>query len=453
MKYIGPFLRINSMTPENISNQLLYFSRESLKHIALNSRCGITTSLKDLKIKSTPNTDINIFKENSPLLCVYKKAHDKIIKGKYGPYWDDSSFKKELTVSGNVYMTLSLLKLADYYYQFEKLDKNLYSLGVLYSHMAKAQLDFYLKYLRNDDGMFVNKKYTGSNGSNLAFEIKDDKYKVSDQCMLMAAYYKYSIDPNSHDAEQFKSFSKDILNMFTTYKDELYELPSEEMYKFIMGLNIYYEASRDTNAELLLIDLMDWAIDDFYTQENSHSNDISEYSLLLINIDMFNKNMNSEFFLKEKELLLEKLSLSYDDNIGIFIKKQDKKEISYYGEDFVSYIAAIYSFKDDSKISNKIVNVYRKGLISSGIIGSWPDPPALNNLERYRDFTQKSEDLISEDNFKQNSIPTPEASSIAPIFYKSVKFKTKKYQFTDIKNSFNADNSIYPIFLCLFCLN
>ena len=194
MKYIGPFLRINSMTPENISNQLLYFSRESLKHIALNSRCGITTSLKDLKIKSTPNTDINIFKENSPLLCVYKKAHDKIIKGKYGPYWDDSSFKKELTVSGNVYMTLSLLKLADYYYQFEKLDKNLYSLGVLYSHMAKAQLDFYLKYLRNDDGMFVNKKYTGSNGSNLAFEIKDDKYKVSDQCMLMAAYYKYSIE-------------------------------------------------------------------------------------------------------------------------------------------------------------------------------------------------------------------------------------------------------------------
>ncbi|MDY5099641.1 hypothetical protein [Clostridium sp.] len=453
MKYIGPFLRINSITPENVSNQLSYFSRESLKHIVLNSRCGITTSLKDLKIKSTPNIDINIFKENSPLLCVYKKAHDKILKGKYGPYWDDSSFKKELTVSGNVYMTLSLLKLADYYYQFEKLDKNLYSLGVLYSHMAKAQLDFYLKYLRNDDGMFVNKKYTGSNGGSLAFEIKDESYKVSDQCMLMSAYYKYSTDPNAQDMDQYKSFSNDILNMFINYKEELYDLPSEEMYKFLLGLNIYYEASHDTDAELLLVDLMDLAVENFYNQENNHSNDINLYSLLLIDIDMFNKNMNSEFFHKEKELLLEKLSLSYDDNIGIFIKKQDKKEISYYGEDFISYIAAIYSFKDEPRISNKIVNVYKKGLISSGIIGSWPAPPPLNDLERYRGFTQKSEDLIGEENFKQNSLPTPETSSIAPIFYKSVKFTTKKQQFTDIKNSFNADNSIYPIFLCLFCLN
>lgn len=453
MKYIGSFLRINSLTPENVSSQLTYFSRESLKHIVLNSRCGITTSLKNLKIKPTPNIDINIFKDNSPLLCVYKKAHDEIIKGKYGPYWDDSSFKKELTVSGNVYMTLSLLKQAEYYYKFEKLDKSLYSLGVLYSHMAKAQLDFYLKYLRNDDGMFVNKKYTDSSGNNLTFELKDDKYKVSDQCMLMATYYKYSKDPNADDSDKYKSFSNEILNMFINYKDELYDLSSEDMYKFLLGLNIYYEASHDDTAKLLLIDLMDLSMEDFYTQENNHSNDIDLYSLLLININMFNKNMNSEFFYKEKELLLDKLNLSYDDSIGIFIKKQDKKEISYCGEDFISYIAALYSFKDDPEISNKIINVYKKGIITSGIIGSWPDPPPLNGLERYRGFTQKSEDLIGEENFKQNSIPTPESSSIAPIFYKSVKFVTKKQQFKDIKNSFNADNSIYPIFLCLFCLS
>ncbi len=453
MKYIGPFLRINSLTPTNVANQLLYFSRESLKHIALYSKCGITTSLRDLKVHSSPNIDINIFKENSPLLCLYKKANDNLIKDKYGLYWDDSSFKKEINISGNAYMTLSLLNLCDYYYSFEEVDKKLYTIGYLYSSMAKNQLDFYLKYLRNDDGIFVDKKHLSSSEGDIKFEYKDTPYKVCDQCFLMVAYYKYYLDINARDGEQYKNFANDIFNMFLNYKEELYDLSLEELCDFITGLNMFYFYSKDSRAQDLILDLMDLSLENLYSEEYGNSNSPKEYALLLINMYMFNKNLNLNLFEEEKEFLLEKLNSCYDENTGIFLKKKDKKEVSYYGVDVLGPILALYLYNEEDIFSNKIVNGYKKGIISSGIIGSWPDTPSLNSVERYKNFSLKSEDLLDEANFRQSVIPCPETALIAPIFYKAITFSNKKQQFKGVKTSFDCEKSLYPVALCSFILS
>ena len=73
MKYIGPFLRINTLDKSNIENQLLHLSKETLKYLVLESKCGITLPIKELKIKTAPNIDINTISSFSPLLCIYKK--------------------------------------------------------------------------------------------------------------------------------------------------------------------------------------------------------------------------------------------------------------------------------------------------------------------------------------------------------------------------------------------
>ncbi|MTK12562.1 MAG: hypothetical protein F8N39_10895, partial [Clostridiaceae bacterium] len=62
MKYIGPFLRINKLKKENVEHQLFYLAKESLKQITLYSKCGVYTSLKELKVKNISNFDINTFK-------------------------------------------------------------------------------------------------------------------------------------------------------------------------------------------------------------------------------------------------------------------------------------------------------------------------------------------------------------------------------------------------------
>ncbi len=54
-------------------------------------------------------------------------------------------------------MVLSLLQLIEYYEQFKDKDKNLYSYTKLYNKLCKKQLEFFATYLRNEEGVFVNK--------------------------------------------------------------------------------------------------------------------------------------------------------------------------------------------------------------------------------------------------------------------------------------------------------
>jgi hypothetical protein len=97
-----------------------------------------------------------------------------------------------------------------------------YTYGILYGEICRRQLDFYATYLRNQEGVFIDKKQIDSDYSKeLLFEKGDKKFKFSDQALLMEAYYKYSCLFTDRVSEDYKQFSLDIFQMFLDFREEL----------------------------------------------------------------------------------------------------------------------------------------------------------------------------------------------------------------------------------------
>lgn len=456
LKYIGPFLRINTLSKDNIEKQLLYFTRESLKHIVLNSRCGITANLSDFKTKNIPNFDISTFKKNSPLLCVFRKANPKLSEEHSN--WDEDTFKKEINIGSNAFMTMSLLDYSSYYEKFKDIDNSLYSIGKLYSMLARKQLDFYSAYLRNSEGVFVDKK-DESDGitGEFKFEEKDSKFKYSDQAYLMCAFYKAGCMPDNKDAEAYKSFSLDILDMFHNYKDEIYSLSYEETNKLCLAFNIFCYYSENDEAKLLLMDLCDLLIDKYEDKSEIPVGDRIEHEcILFINLMLAYKNTS---VMKFKDLALkvfDNIYGIYNSDKGIFIKESDKKEVDYSCEEIVLYILCNFIEVEEPEFrqnSSLLTNIYKHQFVNSGIVLSWPDTPNLDNPERYRDYSLKSEDLLEEQNFRMSAVATPEAVQIAPILTKSIKYNNKKGIFSQSKATFDSTKVMPSLFLTNFILN
>ena len=176
LKYIGPFFRMNSLSQEEINAQLFYLSKEAVKTIVLESKCGLVSSIKNFKNLS-PSFDINTMNNFSPLLCVYRKASPNFIHSKNSNGFDEDSFKKEINPSTNALMTLCLLELLDYYRCFENIERSTYSIYEIYNSLTKEQLQFYSENLRNSEGVFADKKNMFENNSkNYNLVDKDKKF-------------------------------------------------------------------------------------------------------------------------------------------------------------------------------------------------------------------------------------------------------------------------------------
>ena len=152
LRYIGPFFRMNSLSEKEINGQLFYLSKEAVKTIVLQSKCGLVSKIR--KNKSSSSIDISTNSNFSPLLCVYRKSSSNFIHSKNSNGFDEDTFKKEINPSTNALMTLCLLELLDYYRSFENIDSNNYDLYTVYNTLAKEQLKFYSSNLRNGEGVF-----------------------------------------------------------------------------------------------------------------------------------------------------------------------------------------------------------------------------------------------------------------------------------------------------------
>jgi hypothetical protein len=447
---------MNTLSRENIEQQLLYYSKESLKHILLSSKCGIPLTTNDFRTKNIPNFDISIFKKNSPLLCIYKKANPKLINENNSYRWDDSTFKKEININSNAFMTLSIIELISYYDLFRHNDTKLYSTGRIYNMLAKKQLDFYSSHLRNIEGVFVDKKDCSDNlRDNLVFEDKDKKFKFSDQALLMAAFYKISLLPDNKDSEAYKTFALDILKMFIEYKNELYTLSFEELNKLCLAINIFYDYSDHPEAKTILIDLCDLLMEKWNEKALNNIEYSVEYNCMMyINLHLAYKKTNLimlKDFLDDLYIDLEKL---YDNDKGIFIKKTDKKDIDFSCQEIMMYVlcmtvhSKVYDYDNLSILSN----VFKRQLINSGIVLCWPDAPSLDNAERYSNFSLKTEDMLEDHHFRLPTIPTPESSELAPILIKNVQYNIKKEVFSAGKTTFDSTKNMHLLFLVIYLL-
>jgi hypothetical protein len=444
---------MTTLTQENIEKHLFHYAKESFRHIILNSGCGITTSTNDLKLKNISNLDLSIMKKATPLLCIYKKSNPKLIHEDHQVKWDSSTFKKEIPICSNAYMALCLIELSHYYEIFKDKDNKLYSLGKVYASLAKNQLDFYSSNLRNEEGVFVDKKDSSDSiTGEFKFDEKEKKFKYSDQALLMCAYYRLAHLHDLKTSEDYEEFALDILNMFINFKEELYSLSFEELNKLCFAFNIFYSCSKNQNAKLLLIDICDLLMEKMKESFEEYRDKVEYLSLLHINFTLAKNNTGIYKLDDCTNRLYDVLTKMYDGDKGVFLKANDKSTMDFSSSDIVLYLSSmiLHSKYTSTEESVLISNVYKRQLISSGIVLSWPEPPSISSAEKYANYSLHSEDLLEDSCFKLPTIATSENKELAPILIKSVEYNKKKETFSQSKLTFDSTKNMPLIFLLIY---
>lgn len=455
MKYIGPFLKMNKLSNEDICGQLFHLSKEAVKTISLNSKCGITFSFRSSK-KSHTHNDINISKDFSPLICIYKKASPLFLHNKTNYGFDDTSFKKEILPKTNALMTLCILELYDYYDNYKSNSKSILSIQNVYKILCEKQLNFYSQNLRNSDGMFIERKNSTTNTLK-RYSLSDHYKKVTleDQAFMMAAYYAfYYYFPTNELANDYKNFSNEILNMLIQSKDDLYNTSFEEIEMILLAIILAYKYSNNDNCKELIIDLCDFLISK-YDDNPSLQEKIDLTSLFYLLLIESYKYTNMLAFKEKSTEIIEYLEGLYDSSKGIYIKNSNKKEIKYNSDELCLYFLALFTEnydKSELKMNNIISSLYKNIFINSGIISSWPSAPTLDEVERYKFLSLNSKDMLEESYFRMPSFSTPESIGIAPIFFKKATYSKRKNIFSASKSSFDSSKNVFIFFNFIYHL-
>ncbi len=453
LKYIGPFFRMNSLRQEEINSQLFYLSKEAVKTIVLESKCGLVSSIKNFKNLS-PSFDINTMNNFSPLLCVYRKASPNFIHSKNSNGFDEDTFKKEINPSTNALMTLCLLELLDYYHSFENIERSTYSIYEIYNSLTKEQLQFYSENLRNSEGVFTDKKNMFENNSkNFNLVDKDKKFKFSDQAFMMLAYYLYSYkNKNDASSKDYETFSLEILQMFLDYKENIYECSLDELCKILLAFNILYSYCPLENLQTLIADISDYTMNKF-DDKDYYINSLDTAALCSIVLALSYKHTNIIAFKDKSKAIINKLYSLYDEENECFYKLSSKKEIKYSSYDIIFYLLA-FILEDNSRgeYKNLISSIYKKYITNSGLVTSWPEAPTLDDYERYRGLSLVSKDMLDESFFRMPNVPTPSSSGMAPVFNKYITYNKRKNSFSVNKNSFDSSRNflIFYLFIHLF---
>ena len=455
MRYIGPFFRMNSLSTKEISGQLFHLSKESIKTLVLNSKCGLLAQVRTSK-KSSIN-DISILNNFSPLLCLYRKASPLFIHSKSSQGFDEATFKKEINPSTGAFMTLCLLELGEYYSHYNKGNRNIASLEKPFKYLAKEQLQFYSENLRNNEGLFVDKKNI-SDGNSKGYSLvdKDGKFKFSDQAFMMAAYLLYShYNDSDKISEEYNKFSHEILDMFKNYKSALYDLSFNEALLVFFALNIFYKYSSDSDAKKLILDLGDFLITKFQ-EKDYYLDSIDDCALFSICLMEAYKHTDIISFKEMAKEITEKLISLYDSEKNIFVKLSDKKESKYSCLEVNSYLLCMlmYSLQEDkpAELRSIISGIYRKFFVNGGLLTSWPEAPTLDEVERYKKLSLRSDDMLDETYFRMPVLPTPKSTGLAPVFVKSLTYSKRKDSLSSKRSSFDSNKNMFNFFLIIYLL-
>lgn len=394
-----------------------------------------------------PNIDNNILTSISPLLCIYKKSSPKIITIKEKSSWDPSTFKEDLSADANVFLTLSLIHLSNFYKRFEGQDQNKFDFSLLYHVISKRQLEFFAMELRNEDGAFIDKKVALLEEYPKELKlVKDEKsFRYSIQAFFMIAYYKcFLLDEDN--LPEYKDFAKEILNMLFSERNGIYKSSLDDLLKLNLALNIYYEDSKLPELEALILDTLD------ICYERNVSFDLESSAYCLINSILAYRNTGLIKFKDKAIEFFKKLSLYYDQETNCLKNKAEEKEFKLYSTDIMLFISSslLYYYYIDNTKANLVSAFFKNIVLQSGIILSWPDPPNLEDVEKYRNLVINSEALLEDVYFKMDSIPSPELAEVSPIFIKYVTYNKKRNSFKPGKDSFDSSKNMFIYYLLLY---
>lgn len=379
-------------------------------------------------------------------------VHNKTSHG-----FDESTFKKEINPSSNALMTICLLELSEYYSHYEEGNRNVLSLEKPFSYLAKEQLQFYSENLRNNEGLFVDKKNI-SDGNSKGFSLidKDVNFKFSDQAFMMTAYLLYSHYNDSDEiSDDYIKFSHEILDMLRDYKAALYDLSFSEITQIFLSLNIFYKYSDDQDAKKLILDLGDFLITKFKEKEY-YLDSIDDCCLFYICLIEAYKHTEIISFKETACEIIEKLVSLYDADKNIFIKSSDKKECKYSCLEVNFYLLAliISSLQEDNsgELRPIISGLYRKFFINGGLLTSWPEAPTLDEVERYKKLSLRSADMLDETYFRMPVCPTPKSTGLAPVFVRSLNYSKRKDTLSISRSSFDSNKNMLNFFLIIYLL-
>ena len=241
--------------------------------------------------------------------------------------------------------------------------------------------------------------------------------------------------------------------MFCDFKDQIYDCSLDEICKVLLSLNILYSYN-DNNAELkdLIIDLADYAMCKF-DEKDYYINSLDTASLCSIVLTLSYKHTKILTFSEKTTEIINRLYTLYDEDKGAFYKLSSKKEIKYSCFDITFYILAFIIYQNIINSSNEyrmmISTIYKKFIINSGLITSWPEAPTLDDYERYRGFSLNSKDMVDESYFRMPNIPTPNSTGVAPIFNKYITYNKRKDSFSISKNTFDSYRNFLNFFLLI----
>lgn len=445
---------MNSLSTTEINGQLFHLSKDAIKRLSLESKFGIVSSVKSYT-RLSPSIDITTIGNFSPLLCLYRKGSPNYLHNKNSNGFDEDSFRKEIIPSTNALMTLCILELLDYYSKFRDIDNTSYNLYKIYKKLSKDQLQFYSINLRNAEGVFIDKKNLLENnfkGFNLS--TKSNDFKFNDQAYMMLAYYLFSITcSDDEEAEEYKNFALEISQMFLDFKDKLYECSFKDLSELLLIFNYFYSYSALDSYKILIIDICDFLINKF--DEKDYFVDSLEITCLFdIAVTLSYKHTNIVSFYEKANEITLKLKSLYSEDKGIFLKLSSKKEIKYSCLDITLYFMALLLFSQISENNKEykdiLSTVYKRYILNSGIIQSWPDAPTLDDFERYKGFSLSSKDMLDESYFKMPNLPSPEACGKAPLFNKNVVYSKKKDTFETKSDSFDSFKNLFIFYMFIF---
>lgn len=445
---------MNSLSQKEISGQLFYLSKESVKTLVLNSKCGLIIPPVRTSKKSSIN-DISTLNNFSPLLCLYRKASPMFIHNKTSHGFDESTFKKEISPTTNALMTLCILELSKYYSHFTEGNRNINSLENAYKYLAKEQLQFYSEHLRNAEGLFVPKKNI-SDGNSKGYELvdKDNKFKFSDQAFMMDAYLLYSIYNPSDDAcEDYKIFSYEILQVFKEYKDSLYDLSFTESIEIFLALNVFYKYSNSLIARELILDLGDYLVNKFQ-EKDYYIDSLDDCALFAICLMEAYKHTDIISFKETAKEINEKLLSLYDNDKNIFLKISDKKDIKYSCTEINFYLISLILYSEETDKTNDlkpiVSGIFKRFYVNGGLLSSWPEAPTLDEVERYKRLSLRVDDMMDESYFRMSVLPTPKSTGLAPIFVKNLEYSKKKDNLSKGRITFDSNKNMTNFFLIIY---
>ena len=191
-----------------------------------------------------------------------------------------------------------------------------------------------------------------------------------------------------------------------------------------------------------------------FDDKDYYVNSLDICALCSITLTLSYKHTNISTFLDKSTEIINKLYTLYDEDKVAFYKLSSKKEIKYSSLDIMMYFLAFVVYGDvcnkQSEYRIMLSSIYKKFIINSGLIPSWPEAPTLDDYERYRGLSLNSSDMIDESYFRMPNLPSPESSGITPMFRKSITYNKKKDSFSSEKSTFDSYKNFFIFYIIIY---